>query len=136
MTFPLCRTCVEQQQAKSMLDRQWTCSHTDQERLICGTWCTSEISKAVQKGYRIVKIHEIWHFPEDQHVEGLFTRYVDTWLKMKQESSGRSSHARTPEDLQNYINHYEVHEGIPMEPGKIVKNAAKRSLAKLMLNSC
>ena len=136
MTFPLCRTCVEEQQAKSMLDRQWTCSHTDQERFICGTWCTSEISKAVQKGYRIVKIHEIWHFPEDQHVEGLFTRYVDTWLKMKQESSGRSSHVRTPEDLQNYINHYEVHEGIPMEPGKIVKNAAKRSLAKLMLNSC
>ena len=71
-----------------MLDRQWTCSHTDQERLICGTWCTSEISKAVQKGYRIVKIHEIWHFPEDQHVEGLFTRYVDTWLKMKQNQAG------------------------------------------------
>ena len=82
-----------------------------------------------------MKIHEIWHFPEDQCIEGLFTRYVDTWLKMKQESSGRPSHVRTPEELQNYINHYEVTEGIQMEPGKIVKNAAKRSLAKLMLNS-
>ena len=135
LTFPLCRTCVEQQQVKPMLDRQWTCTHTDQERLIRGTWCTPEISKAVQKGYRIVKIYEIWHFPEDQRVEGLFTGYVDTWLKMKQESSGRPSHVRTPEELQNYINHYEAHEGIQMEPGKIVKNAAKRSLAKLMLNS-
>ena len=82
-----------------------------------------------------MKIHEIWHFSEDQRVEGLFTGYVDTLLKMKQESSGRPSHVRTPEELQNYINHYEVPEGIQMEPGKIVKNAAKRSLAKLMLNA-
>ena len=59
-----------------------------------------------------MKIHEIWHFPEDQYIEGLFTRYVDTWLKMKQESSGRPSHVCTLEELQNYINHYEAHEGI------------------------
>ena len=82
-----------------------------------------------------MKIHEIWHFPEDQRMEGLFTGYVDTWLKMKQESSEGPPHVRTPEELQNYINHYEAHEGIRMKPGKIVKNAAKRSLAKLMLNS-
>ena len=54
---------------------------------------------------------------------------------MKQESSRRPSHVQTLGELQNYINHYEPHEGIQMEPGKIVKNAAKRSLAKLMLNS-
>ena len=82
-----------------------------------------------------MKIHEIWHFPKDQRVEGLFARYVDTWLKMKQESSRRPSHLHTLEELQNYINHFEAHEGIQMEPGKIVKNAAKRSLAKLMMNS-
>ena len=82
-----------------------------------------------------MKIHEIWHFPKDRRVEGLFAGYVDTWLKMKQESSRRPSHLRTLEVLQNYINHYEAHEGIQMEPGKIVKNAAKRSLAKLMMNS-
>lgn len=55
--------------------------------------------------------------------------------KMKQESSRRPSHVSIQEELQNYINHYEVHEGVQMEPGKIVKNAAKHSLAKLMLNS-
>ena len=135
LTFPFCRTCVEQQQAKPMLDCQWTCTHTVQKRLICGTWCTPEIIKAMQKGYQIVKIHEIWHFPKDQRVERLFTGYVDTWLKMKQESSGRPSHVRTPEELQNYTNHYDVHVGIRMEPGKIVKNAAKCLLPKLMLNS-
>ena len=34
LTFPLCNTCVEQQQAKPMRDRWWTCTHTHQERLI------------------------------------------------------------------------------------------------------
>ena len=82
-----------------------------------------------------MKIHEIRHFPKEQFVEGLFAGYMDTWLKMKQESSRRPSHVSTQEELQNYINHYEVHEGVQMEPGKIVKNAAKHSLAKLMLNS-
>ena len=82
-----------------------------------------------------MKIHEIRHFPKEQCVEGLFAGYMDTWLTMKQESSRRPSHGSTQEELQNYINHYEVHEDVQMEPGKIVKNAAKHSLAKLMLNS-
>ena len=47
LTFPLCCTCVEQQQAKLMLDRRWTCTHTHQERLIRSTWCTPEMSTAV-----------------------------------------------------------------------------------------
>ena len=64
----------------------------------------------------------------------LSTGYVDTCLKMKQESSGQPSHVHTPEELQNYIDHYKAHEGIRMEPVKIVKNAARHSLAKLMLN--
>ena len=64
-----------------------------------------------------MKIHEIWHFTKDQCVKELFTGYVDTWLKMKQGSSRRPSYVRTLEELQNYINHYEVHKGIQMEPG-------------------
>ena len=55
-----------------------------------------------------MKIHEIWHFPKEQRVEGLFAGYMDTWLKMKQESSRRPSHGSTQEELQNYINHYET----------------------------
>ena len=82
-----------------------------------------------------MKIHEIRHFPKEQCVEVLFAGYMDTWLTMKQESSRRPSHGSTQEELQNYINHYEVHEDVQMEPGKIVKNAAKHSLAKLVLNS-
>lgn len=83
-----------------MLDRRWTYTHTDYERLIHDTWCTPEISKAVEKEYRIVKIHEIWHFWEEQRVEGLSSGYLDTWLKIKQESSGRPSHVRISEEYK------------------------------------
>ena len=36
LTFPLCCTCVEQHQAKPMLDCRWTCTHTHQECVVRG----------------------------------------------------------------------------------------------------
>ena len=38
------------------------CTHTDNERMLRGTWATIEIQKAVELGYRVLKIHEVWHF--------------------------------------------------------------------------
>ena len=63
LTFPLCRACVVCEQEKPILQRQYVCEHTDGECMSRGTWCTPEISKAVEKGYRIPKIHEVCHFP-------------------------------------------------------------------------
>lgn len=57
-----------------------------------GTWCTVELQKAVEKGYQITKIREVWHFPEDQRKEGLFTPYVNISLKYKTEASGWPNH--------------------------------------------
>ena len=64
-----------------MLDRTHYCHHSDNDRMLHGTWCTPELAKAVEKGYTLVKIHEVWHFPEDQLRTGLFADYVNTWLK-------------------------------------------------------
>lgn len=44
-----------------------------------------EIMKVLAMGYQLIRIHEVWHFPESQ--TGLFEGYVNTWLKLKQESS-------------------------------------------------
>ena len=88
LTFPLCAACVKQEQANPMLLRSDSCCHTPDERMLRGTWCTPEIEKAVEKGYRVVQIHEVWHFPPHQQQEGLFRDYVNTWLKLKQEAAG------------------------------------------------
>ena len=38
LTFPLCRTCVKEEQAKQMLARSHHCHHSDTDRMLRGTW--------------------------------------------------------------------------------------------------
>ena len=76
LMFPLCRTCADNLQ-------QEPCHHSDAERTLHGTWVTLELEKALEKGYKLVRIDEVWHFPE--HTDGLFKDYIDTFLKIKQE---------------------------------------------------
>ena len=136
LTFPLCSACVKIEQMKPMLLRSSTCCHTIEERTLRGTWTTPEIQKAVQKGYKVVKIYEVWHFGPNQRREGLFAQYVNTFLKLKQEASGWPAEVGDdPEKRQDYIANYLRHENIQLDPEKIEKNAGKRTTAKLMLNS-
>ena len=74
--FPLCRTCADSLP-------QEPCQHGNRERAIHGTWVSLELEKALEKDYQLLKIDEVWHFPE--HRGGLFKDYIDTFLKMKQE---------------------------------------------------
>ena len=78
LTFPLCRACVQTEQAQPMLTRTRYCPHSDADRMLRGTWCTPELVKAVEKGYTLIKIHEVWHFPPEQRQTGLFANYVNT----------------------------------------------------------
>ena len=136
LTFPLCRTCVKEEQMKSMLSRSSTCCHTIEERTLRGTWCTPEIQKAVEKSYKIIKIYEVWHFAPNQRREGLFGKYVNTFLKLKQEASGWPVEVGDdPEKRQDYIANYLRHENIQLHPDNIEKNPGKRTLAKIMMNS-
>jgi len=50
LTFPLCCSCVQEEQAKPMLERTHDCPHSDADRMLRGTWCTPELVKAVEKG--------------------------------------------------------------------------------------
>ena len=130
LTFPLCMACVREQQAKPMLERSALCTHTNQERQLRGTWCTPEIEKAVEMNYRLIHIHEVWHFP--QREAGLFQPYVDTWLKLKQESAGWPR-CTTEEDKARYLRQYQEREGIRLQ--NVKKNPGRKQVAKLMLNS-
>jgi len=112
--------------------QQETCSHTDEMRAISGTWVSLEVQKALELGYRLVKIHEVWHFSEQS--DELFRLYIDKFLKIKQESSGFPSWCNNEEDKQQYIREYHENEGIRLDYDKIRKNPGLRALAKLMLN--
>ena len=124
--FPLCKTCADTL-------NQNPCTHTDEERAILGTWCHVELMKAIEKGYEVLGIHEVWHW--EQTTDELFSDYVNTFLKRKQEASGYPKHCVTDEQKQQYIDEYYEHEGIRLDPNKIEYNPGLRWLAKLMLNS-
>ena len=124
--FPLCKTCADTL-------NQNPCTHTDAERAILGTWCHVELMKAIEKGYQVLEIHEVWHWEETS--KDLFSPYVNTFLKRKQEASGYPKHCVTDEQKQRYIDEYYEHEGVRLDPNKIEYNSGLRWVAKLMLNS-
>ena len=101
--------------------------------MLSGTWCSIEIDKAFELGYRVVRMIEVWHFP--QRSSELFTGYIDTFLKIKQEASGWPFWCQTEAQKSQYIREYDQKEGIKLNYEKIKKNPGLRSLAKLMLNS-
>ena len=103
LTFPLCATCVQEEMPKTLLGRRRDCPHTAEQRTLRGTWCTPELQRAVEKGYTITKIHEVWHFPESQRRTGPFAEYLNTWLKIKQESAGYPGWAQTSAQKWEYM---------------------------------
>ena len=136
LMFPLCRTCAENQVKLPLNERVCQCCHNEDERALTGTWCTPEIMEAKRQGYTIVQLYEVWHFGPNQRREGLFQKYVNTFLKLKQEASGWPAEVGDdPEKRQDYIANYLQHENIQLDPEKIEKNPGKRSTAKLMMNS-
>ncbi|XP_044594829.1 uncharacterized protein LOC123272194 [Cotesia glomerata] len=133
--FPLCKACCD-----NLVQEE--CYHNCvSERESYGTWVSCELRKAVEKGYIIQEIDEIWSYntvqyiPGDDNITGLFVEYINTFLKIKQEASGWPVHCIDEQSRQEYIDNYEAREGITLDTNKIAKNPGLRSLAKLFLNS-
>ena len=127
LLLPLCRTCTEQQ------NQNTPCAHDDMERVLSGCWVSIELLKAVEKGYVVATIDEIWHFSETS--EDLFSNYVKTFLQFKQEASGYPSHVTSETEKLEYIEDYFDKEGIRLRSDKICINYARRNINKLLLNS-
>jgi hypothetical protein len=111
LLFTLCLKCAHEK-------NQSTCSHSDEERALTGTWVTLELDKAVEKGYKIIKTYEIWHFNEKSQYDpasktgGLWTGYIDHALKTKQEASGFPLGCETDQQKEKYVDDYYEREGM------------------------
>lgn len=133
LLFPLCYSC-----AKGKLSE---CYHDEKERVIMGTWVSFELQTAVKYGYKIIKIHEVWHYSnkiqqnKETNKSGLFGKQVDLFLKYKQEASGFPNNVKSEEEKDQYISDYYKAEGILLEKDKIKKNSGLRTVMKLCLNS-
>ncbi|CAB3980304.1 DNA polymerase [Paramuricea clavata] len=131
LTFPLCCTCVQRQQSE-------TCHHNDEQRALYGTWTSVEIQKALELDYRILIVYEIYHYHKR---EKIFDQYVNTFMKLKQESSGvpkkclDQNGSVIKEKLQKYIDDYMAHEGVTLDASKMSYNVRQRTVMKALLNS-
>lgn len=133
LMFILCRTCGQDMNYNE-------CKHTSEERVLEGTWVLDEVLKALEKGYKIQKIHEIWKynvrkFNKENGEEGLFTSMMNKFIKIKQEASGWPKDCEIEEDKVKYIDQFFEKEDVKLEYTKIIENPGLRSLAKLILNS-
>ena len=133
LTFPLCGECVKVEQAKPLLQRSRVCDHSREERMLVGTWCTPEIHKAIEMGYELIEVHEVWDFEKGEG--GLFAEYVDAWLKIKTEASGWPGDCKTEWEKEDFIERFEEREGIRLDKEKVEPNPGLKATAKLMLNS-
>ncbi len=121
LLFPLCYTCAVTKTQK--------CNHSDEERAIIGTWCTNEVLEAIEKGYRVEKIYNVWQFNENSNE--LFKSCVKHFMKIKLEANG------VPKGMtiDEYIRETKEQLGITLDRDKIEVNPGKRSVAKMCLNS-
>ena len=105
-----------------------------------GTWVIDEVRLAVDKGYKILEILEVYEYQVMCYDPatgngGHFADYIDTFFKLKQVASSYPSCVRTEDDKVRYMNQFHRDEGIRLDRDSIGYNAAKRGLAKLCLNS-
>ncbi|KAK4880439.1 hypothetical protein RN001_008585 [Aquatica leii] len=133
LMFILCRVCGE-----NMFNGD--CCHTDDERKFTGTYVADELREALSQGYKVLEILEIWEYEIAQYNRssrsgGLFTKYVDNFLKLKQESSGWPSWCTDDQGKDRYVTEYLEREGIALDKLNIAVNPGMRYIAKLCLNS-
>ena len=111
-------------------------------RPMTGSWGTEELRIAIENGYTVNEIYEVYHWDESERSDKLLRGYVSYFLQMKQEAEGwvkMGASSETPpmeEQLEIQQRVFEQSGFI----GKIrlecvQKNPVKRQMAKLFLNS-
>ena len=122
LVFTLCKTCAETR-------NQNECKHTDAQRSFTGTWTTDEVNKAIEKGYKVLRAYEVWHF--DKSADALFKGYIRRFMKIKLESSNYDF--KTKEEEASFK--VRIKDSLYIDIEKLEFNAGLRSIANLCLNS-
>lgn len=133
LLFILCKSCA-------LTNSQISCNHSDDDRMISGVWVADEIRKSLEMGYTMVTIYEIWEYNVEKYcaasnTSGLFTGYINSYLKLKVEASGWPIQCIDDRTKDIYIDQFNEKEGILLDKSKIASNPALRFHAKTCLNS-
>ena len=123
LLFALCHTCAKNQ-------TQTRCTHSQKQRSWVGTYTTVELSLAVENGYSILKLYEVWHWPVERRSGLLFRDFINTFLGYKIQASGFPMRCQTDDDKKQYVQEMNDHEGIDICVDEVEDNPGLRSLGK------
>ena len=131
--FTLCNQCA--QYGSELSDNTgMTCNHTKEERrLKNGVWTVIEVQQALNMGYELSGVHEVWHYEERS--SELFRPYIRENLKLKLQASGWPKHCTTEEAKREFLAKVKREQDVELEYDKMVYNPGQRQIAKLNLNS-
>lgn len=124
LLFPLCFKCAETSSPDD-------CTHADGERGWVGTFVSLELHRALELGYKIEKVYEIWKY---ETTYGIFADFVMHFQAEKSYADGMPA-GYDESNIQLFIDAYFIKEGVMLDKSKFNKNAARRNFAKSQLNS-
>ncbi len=123
----MCASCAEEQ-AKTPY-----CSHSDKQRALKHqVYCTPELFKALDKGYKLLEVDEVWHWKERS--AELFREFQLKCMKAKIASSGFPSNCVSEEQKHAYVKEQNSWYHFNLHLSDVAKNAGRRTLAKQNLN--
>ena len=93
---------------------------------------TPELQCALSNGYHLVRV---WEYHQYSYSTDLFKDYIRSYLKIKIHCSGMPAHIKTDQDWEEFAKYHKTKLGIELNRREMVKNAGKKQLAKMMLNS-
>ena len=133
LVFCLCHKCAASQQQK-------LCSCSRKERSWVGTYTTVELIESLKYGYKIEKIFEVYHYPRKEKYEkgvtnGLFSAYIQLFLKQKAEASGWPDYCQDQDSKNAFVQEYKERYGVNLDPAQINYNKGKRTVSKFCLNT-
>jgi hypothetical protein len=142
--FIRCQVIPNRQQILGLLPRRDPTSGRLEFPLDPWTGCfgTEELRLAIDNGYQIGEIYEVYHWDKEERSDTALRGYISFFLRMKQESEGwkkLGASSENPSEDEKDI----IVEKIYRENGCIArvrkqnvgKNPTKRQLAKIFLNS-
>lgn len=107
-----------------------------------GCWFTEEVYLAMENGYTVEKVYEVYNWLDNQRSDQYLRGYVGFFLRMKQESEGwiklgASCENPTVEEQEMIADRLYVQNGYlaRIRPECVKLDPVMRALAKLFLNS-
>ena len=127
--YGLCKCCMDERNLNP-------CPHSDQERSFTGSWTCSEIRYALELGYQVLSITEVWEYEESRNdlFRNFIIPFMITKIRCKKEGLVDDTGEFTAKGREIWQYVYDITD-VDLKPSDFEDADAERIIAKLIMNS-